>query len=239
VAGTRTDPVSLSVALAAVVMLGWSVPRLLPAGSFRLGRGLPAVIAVRGLVGAAFFGAEAFLPLQLVRERGWSPALAGVMLTAGALTWSSAAWIQGRVIDPNTRFALARVGTVLLAVGIAVAALSVLPVAPPVTTVIGWAITGGGMGLVYSSLSLLSLHLSPPERHGEASAALQTSESLASALALAVAGAAFAALLPAGIGSTSPAGFAPYLAGLAIALVAAVVAAVGALRLAPASPSPA
>jgi MFS family permease len=236
VAGTRTGPVSLSVVLVAVVLLVWSVPRLLPAGSFRLGRGLPAVIAVRGLIGAAFFGAEAFLPLQLVRERGWSPALAGTVLTTGALTWSTAAWIQGRAADPTARFALARIGTTLLAVGVGVATVSVLPAVPAVTAVVGWAITGAGMGLVYSSLSLLSLHLSPPERHGEASAALQTSESLASALALAVAGAAFAALLPAGIGATSSAGAAPYLAGLSIALVTAVIAVAGALRLAPPTP---
>ncbi|HEX2805283.1 MAG TPA: hypothetical protein VHN80_03850, partial [Kineosporiaceae bacterium] len=126
------------------------------------------------------------------------------------------------------------IGTALLTVGIGVSLVSVLPAVPAVAAIVGWAITGGGMGLVYSSLSLLSLHLSPPERHGEASAALQTSESLASALALAVAGAAFAALLPAGIGSTSSAGFAPYLGGLSIALVAAVLAVAGAVRLAPA-----
>ena len=235
VAGTRTDPLGLAVVLASAGALGWSVPRLLPAGSFRLVRGLPAVIGVRGMVGAAFVGAEAFLPLELVRERGWSPVLAGLVLTTGTVSWSAAAWVQGRVTALPARFRFARLGTALVAAGVLVSLASVLPPVPAALTIAGWAVTGAGMGLVYSSLSLLSLHLTPVERHGEASAALQTSESLASALALALAGAAFALALPAGIGPHAAAGPVPYLAGMSVALLAGVVAALGSWRLNPAS----
>ena len=48
--------------------------RLLPAGTLRAERGLPSVIALRGIASAAFFGAEAFIPLLLVTVRGFSPA---------------------------------------------------------------------------------------------------------------------------------------------------------------------
>lgn len=68
-----------------------AAPRLLPRGAFTARPGLPSVIALRGLAGAAFLGAEVFIPLLLVRERGLSPTLAGVVLTVGAVTWSRVA----------------------------------------------------------------------------------------------------------------------------------------------------
>ena len=91
------------------------------------------------------------------------------------------------------------------------------------------------MGLVYPSLSVLVLHLSPPDRQGQASAGLSMSESLATALALSGAGAAFAARLPTGIGPTSAAGPAAYLTGLSVPMLAAVLAALAAGRLRPGS----
>jgi hypothetical protein len=75
------------VGLAAVV--GFA-PKLLPTGTFRVTSGLPAVIALRGLVAAAGFGAEVFLPLMLTRERGLTPAFAGLVLTVSALSWTAA-----------------------------------------------------------------------------------------------------------------------------------------------------
>jgi hypothetical protein len=104
---------------------------------------------------------------------------------------------------------------------------------PGLLVVVGWGIGGAGMGLSYSSTSLLALHLSPAERQGEASAALTTSEALAGAITLALAGAVFAALLPAGIAQDAPAGSGPYLAGIGVAAVAGVVAVIAARRLAP------
>ncbi|GAE60888.1 MFS transporter [Xanthomonas arboricola pv. pruni MAFF 301427] len=74
-------------ALALTVCCAW---QLLPAGTLRLARGLPSVIALRGIAAAAFFGFEAFLPLLLSRERGLSPLLAGVALSVGALAGSAA-----------------------------------------------------------------------------------------------------------------------------------------------------
>jgi MFS family permease len=69
----------LSAVLMLVVALGLlavGVPPLLPRGAFRLGRGLPTVVVLRGVLAGAFFGAEAFLPLMLVEERSLATALA-------------------------------------------------------------------------------------------------------------------------------------------------------------------
>ena len=50
---------------AALVLLVACARHLLPTGTLRLGRGLPSVIAMRGIAASAFFAAEAFLPLLL------------------------------------------------------------------------------------------------------------------------------------------------------------------------------
>ena len=71
----------LALAVAGVIACAW---QLLPRGTLRAARGLPTVIAMRGIASAAFFGTEVFVPLLLSRERGLSPTAAGAVLTAGA-----------------------------------------------------------------------------------------------------------------------------------------------------------
>lgn len=46
--------------LPALLLAAYCAWRLLPAGTLRLARGLPSVIALRGIAAAAFFGFEAF-----------------------------------------------------------------------------------------------------------------------------------------------------------------------------------
>lgn len=233
VAGTRQGLLGRGVAVAAFAGVVLCALRLLPRGLFRLGRGLPSVIAVRGLIGAAFAGAEAYLPLLLVREHRWEPAVAGAVLTLGAVTWFVGAWIQGRLPQPEARYGFSRVGTVMLVTGVGTFLLTTLPGVPGWVAAIGWAVAGVGIGMTYSSTSLLALHLSPPERHGEASSALTTGESLTSAVVLALGGALFALLLPADVAARAPAGPAPYLAAIGVPVLAAAVAAVAAGRMRP------
>ena len=236
VAGTRQSLVGRAVAVLALFGVLICARRLLPRGLFRLRRGLAAVVAVRGLIGAAFAGAEAYLPLLLVREHRWDAALAGSVLTFGAVTWFLGAWIQGRTPQPEARYGFSRVGTLLLVVGVGVFLLTTLPAVPGWIAVLGWGTAGVGIGMTYSSTSLLALHLTPPERHGEASSALNTGESLTTAVVLAVGGAMFAALLPADVAAQSPAGPAPYLAAIGVPVLAAAMAVVAASRMRPEPP---
>jgi MFS family permease len=60
-----------------------------------------------------------------------------------------------------------------------------------------WAVSGLGIGLVYPTLSVLVLELSPPGEEGASSSSLQLGESIFSVVAVAVTGALFAALGPA------------------------------------------
>ncbi|WP_372393303.1 MFS transporter [Xanthomonas sp. NCPPB 3582] len=185
-------PAAMLPALLLTVYCAW---HLLPAGSLRLARGLPSVIALRGIAAAAFFGFEAFLPLLLSRERGLSPLLAGIALSVGALGWFSGSWYQGHSRAGWSRPRLLQAGAVLMMVGIAIGAGTVWPAFPVPVAIAGWALTGLGMGLLYPSLSVLTLSLSPPDRQGANSSAMQLSEAIAVAGMLALAGAVFAALL--------------------------------------------
>lgn len=216
-----TRPVLASCLVAgAVLLLVVGVPRLMPPGTFRLGRGLPTVVVMRGLMAGAFFGTETFVPLMLVQERGLATTLAGASLTGAALTWSLGAWLQGRPGLRTPRWLLLVTGFALVLVGIALVAATTGDSVPAVTAAVGWTVAGLGMGLGLTSLSVLVLELSPPSEQGANAASLQVSDALGSVLSIGIAGALFAAL-------TGPhGGAAPY---LAIDLVTAVICVAGAL----------
>ncbi|WP_433354588.1 MFS transporter [Microtetraspora malaysiensis] len=170
-----------------LAVLAVALPRLLPKGTLRVARGVPAVVAIRGLAAGAFFAAEVFVPLLLTTDRGLSPTEAGLALTGGAIFWSTGSWIQGR--KPRDRRLILRTGTALIATAILLAALMVFPSVPVLVGFIGWCVGGLGMGLTYPTLSVLILELSPPAEKGANSASLSIGESVYSVVAVAVTGA--------------------------------------------------
>ncbi len=205
----------------AVVLVGLALtgllfcaPRLLPGGFLRVGRGLPTVVGLRGLASGAFVGAEVVIPLMLSRERGFSPTAAGLVLTTGAVAWSLGSWLQGRIHAPRSRATLPRAGLTCITAGTAVVGVSVVPAVPVWVGVLGWAAAGLGMGLLYPSLSVLTLELSAPGEQGRNSSSLQLCDSLAAAAVLALTGAVLAA--GAAPGPASYAGTLGLAAGLAL-----------------------
>jgi len=211
--GQALDLRALVLTLLALAGLAVFAPRLLPVGSLRAAPGLPAVVALRGLVAANFFTAEVFLPLLLTTERGLSPVQAGLVLTVGALGWSAGSWYQGRegrARDDVACVRRLRTGLAMLAGGTLVMTLALLPALPIAVAVAGWLVAGTGIGLVFPTLSVLALRFAPPGQQGRASSALQLSDSLFSAVGLALASALLVAVQP-----HSPR--AAYAAGLALA----------------------
>ncbi|WMJ68094.1 MFS transporter [Stenotrophomonas sp. 24(2023)] len=221
--GQQHGTVALACMGVAVVALLVCGRRLLPAGTLQLRRGLPSVIALRGVAASAFFACEAYLPLLLQRERGLSPSWAGAVLSLGALGWFSGSWLQGHQNRGWSRQQLLRVGTVLMVVGIAATLAVLYAVVPLALSLVGWALTGFGMGMIYASLSVLTLALSPPHEQGANASALQLSEALCVATSLAVSGALFALFL-------EHAPHTGYVLCLAITLGLAVLASVVARR---------
>ncbi len=194
-AGQRHDARGALLLAAAIPALIVATHRLLPEGSLSLRRGLPSVIALRGLASATFFGAEVFIPLMLAQQFELSPLWAGVALSVGALGWSMGSWYQGNTRRPWSRATLLRVGLSMMALGIVPLPLAAFLPGGLGLALIGWAITGIGMGLAYPSLSVLTLSLSPPQAQGRNSSALQLMDALAIATMLALAGSLVAALL--------------------------------------------
>lgn len=183
--------------LPAAVGLGLLVPsvlRLLPVGTFRAARGLPAVVLLRGVAAGSFLGAESFVPLMLVTHRDLSVTLAGLSLTSGGLTWAFGSYLQSRPrLEPH-RHALVGVGMLLMAAAIGVAGLALVESVPVYSVAVGWAIGGLGMGLTISSLSVLLLRLSPPRDAGQNSASLQVSDALGCIVLVGVSGVVFGLL---------------------------------------------
>jgi len=183
--------------LAVALALGALVPaarHLLPAGTLRLAHGLPAVIALRGLNASAFFLCEAFVPLWLHEQRGWSITAAGLALTGGALAWSAGSHLQSRIRNDAKRQDWLRHGCLVLSLGIAVCGATVLGWLPEGMLLVGWSMAGLGTGISLPMLGVLTLKLAPRAQQGTYSSALQLCAALSTCAALAAGGVAFAEL---------------------------------------------
>ncbi len=181
------------VAAVAVALLVPALVRLFPRGVFRARRGIPTVVAARGLLAGVFFTVNSYLPLMLTGTHGWSLAAAGVPLIVGSLGWSAASAWQGRHPD-LPRSTLLRVGFCALATG----AAGLLLVAPtwgvPWLAVPFWVVAGVGMGLGFSSISYLLLQQSAAGEIGFHSSAAQISDQLTTAALIGFGGALLAFL---------------------------------------------
>jgi MFS family permease len=187
-----------SLVLAAVLLVAGAVPavwaflRLVPAGTVRLVSGLPAAVAVRGILTFAFFGSDAYVSLAVTDARDSSTRLAGAALTAATLTWTTGAWIQQRVVVERGPRWLVQRGFLLVALGTA-GMLVVLGPVPPLLVVPIWAVAGMGMGLSFAPLSVTALGAAEPGKQGRATASLQLCDVLGVSLGTGLAG-AFVAL---------------------------------------------
>jgi MFS family permease len=163
--------------------------RLVPRGTLRMAPGLPAAIALRGLLMFAFFGAEAYVPLALTEVRHTSSTVAGIALTMATLSWTAGAWIQERFIARWGPRTLGRAGFGLLVLGIAGTALSLSSTVPVAAFAGIWGVAGLGVGLVFSPLTLTVLAAAPKGQEGSAAAALELSGVLGVALGTGIGGA--------------------------------------------------
>jgi len=210
--------------VAGLGMLLFGVRRLLPAGSLRLRRGLPTTVLMRGILAGAFFGAEAFIPLALVEQRGYTVTLAGLVLSVSAGGWWAGSYSQSRIPESTDRSATVRVGALFVAAGLASLPLCLVPGIPAFVCAVSYFIASIGMGLCFPSIAVQTLRLSPESEKGANSAALQISDAILSSLALGVLGAIHAAAVASGGASVRTYDTLWWLSA-AVAVVGAVVAA--------------
>ena len=214
-------------ALVALAVVWVSLGRLLPAGSRVAARGLPAVIATRRLLAAMFFCAEAYVVYVLQEHWDLSPGRAGLALTCVGVVWATASQVQARLGDRIRHTRAMLVGTTVVLVGLTSLALSVLALdaghrPSALVPAASYVLAGAGMGFAYPRTGVAMLAASTDKDRGFNSSALTVADSLGAALALSVAGAAFAA---AERGGTDP-----FLAVFGLAAVGAVLGVVAAWR---------
>jgi MFS family permease len=205
-----------------------ALPGLVPPGTLRLRRGLPALVAVRALFTGTFAGTEAFVPLMLVAHRGITPALAGAVLTSGTLGWSIGSFLQGSGRVRLERTTLLSLAGAVLGLGVLGLALTPLGGVPAWVVPLAWILAATGMGTGMSTMNVLTLRLSPPGEEGRSSSALQLGDALGSLLGIGLAGALFSAAHAAAAQAT------PYVLVWAVLGVAGLLAALVARRVKPA-----
>jgi MFS family permease len=193
----RSGPVELlgaALVVVGVACTGPAVRAVLPAGTLRFAHGIPALVALRGLVAAAFGTAGSLLPLMLTTIHGLGPAAAGVSLTVTGLCWAAGSQLHG--LDAVQRGVSAvrrlQIGFGLIAVGLLGPALTSLDSLPVVAGLTLWGLAGLGMGVVSPTLSTQLLRFAPVQDQGRITAASSLTASVAQAVGLAVAGALIA-----------------------------------------------
>jgi MFS family permease len=215
-ASDHPDAVGVAIVVIGLAAMAPAVLVLLPKGTLRVRRGLPSSVLARAVMSAAFIGSEAFLPLVLQQVHGFSPALAGVPLTAAAVGWWAGSSWQARRPD-TSRTVFVRWGFVAIALGLVLVTLVAPTWGPAWLAAPAWLVGGLGMGLATASVSVLVLGQSPAADRGFNSAAVQLSDLFGQSVAIALGGVLVAQLGPAG-------GWAPLNALLvALALVGALV----------------
>ena len=224
--GSATGTTALG-ALLALALVWVALGRLLPPGTRRAARGLPAVVATRGLLSAVFFCAEAYIVYVLQDHWDLGPGRAGIALTCVGVVWATASQVQSRLGERVSHPRAMLVGTSLVLVGTGCLAATVLLVdagARPSALLPGaaYVLAGAGMGFAYPRTGVAMLEASSDRDRGFNSSALSVADSLGAALALSLAGALFAV--------TERTGADPFLAVFTMAAATGVLGVVAASR---------
>jgi MFS family permease len=181
-------PYALALVAAGAALGFPALRRLLPPGTLRAAPGLPAAVATHGLLNMAFFGVDAFVPLALIEIRGLSAAVAGLALTAATLTWTTGSWVQAHLAQRLSRRRTAIAGLLIIAVGIVISAAVLSPTVPVLLAPVAWGVAGLGIGLAFSTISLVVLETAPAGQEGSASSGMQLANMLGVALGTGIGG---------------------------------------------------
>jgi MFS family permease len=180
------DPWRWIVAIAAIAVAAVAARPLMPPGTLRVARGMPATVMLKLIVAGAFFGSEIYLPYLFIERYEFSPSLAGAVLTGAGLSWAAASWLQGRLTDRVSDTQAVVIGAATLTISLAIVLVVAAFTLAPAIAFVAWTLAGAAMGFMYPRFSVAVLALSPVSAQGFNSAALTISESLGAAIALAI-----------------------------------------------------
>jgi MFS family permease len=216
-------PVVIVGGIAGGVLLVISLRRLTSPLNLSARPELAATVFSRSLLTCSFFAGDAYVPYAIVTVRHAPTALAALALTASTLTWTAGSWVQARCIARYGPRRLVRPGECLVAIGLGVMCVVLLPSVPAELGIVAWAVAGLGIGTAYAPLSVTTLDLAAPGEEGQATSALQLCDVLGQAIGTGVAGAIVAAAA-AGIGH-GPGVALAFAFGIVVALIGVIVGA--------------
>ena len=205
----------------ALVLLLAAVRHLLPSGALRFVRGLPTSVMMRGLVAAAYFSAEVFIPLALTETRGLTVTQAGLVLAVSAALWSAGSWAQSRIPPGKDRSGAVRTGAAIVTLSLLTLPLALWEGVSPYVAALSWAAGAFGMGLAVPSISVQVMRLSPETDLGVNSSAIQIIDSVMGVLVVSLLGLGHAAAVASG--GASAATYAALWCAAALVSLAAVV----------------
>jgi MFS family permease len=195
---SRLGPAPLVEIVAGLVIGVPAFARLTPPGTILAATGLPTAILLRGFLTFAFFSADAYVPLAIQDWRGDPPLLSGLAYMAATLTWTGGSWVNAHRIQQLGPGRFLRIGFVVLFVGVLAFMAIFVRGVPTWLGIPLWGLAGFGMGLAYSTPSLIVLREAAPADQGAATSALQLSDVLGSSLGTGIGGALIALGSPGG-----------------------------------------
>ena len=133
------------------------------------------------------------MPLGLIELRGQTSVGAGVALTAATITWTTGSWIQAHYAQRGVRRPLSLFGLALIIVGVLGFIAVLAPATPVWLAPFVWGIAGLGIGMSFSTNSLVVIEMAPRGQEGSASASLQLASALGVALGTGLGGVIIAA----------------------------------------------
>jgi MFS family permease len=170
---TEISPIGLGLVVAGAAIAVPALIHVVPSGTMRARRGLPAAAAAAFLLSAAFFGVDSFITLMLTGLRGLSLAAASIVVTTATLTWSAGSFWQSSRAGRIAPGRLVAIGGILLVAGTVAVAAGLLAVTPLAVVFVGWGLAGIGMGIAFPTIPLSVMReANEQSRAGELSATL-------------------------------------------------------------------
>ncbi|WP_433923568.1 MFS transporter [Paenibacillus taichungensis] len=187
--GKLPSIIGFVIVLIGGVLMVYPLRKLLPEGTLALRRGMPAILATRGLFFAAYTSTQNFLVLALIEVKGITPSQAGLIVASAALSWCVIAYLQGRWDSADQgrgRHRRIITGVFLLAIGITI--VFWVPVVTVTVAVIGQIIAGIGIGLAHPISGVVAFSQTGEEGVGKTSANLQFADSFTPGVVIGIGG---------------------------------------------------
>lgn len=201
---TRADVPGCALAAASLVA-GWpALAASLPQHFWCAGSPLAAVLLLRLLACAVFFGIEAWLPWVARRSDLATPVVAGLVLSAAAGGWTAATWWVDAAIARRGAPAILALASALLLGGTALTWYALIEARSLTLLFAAWSVAGAAMGMIYPVVSMLAMARAEPGREGRLSMMLGLADTLGITCSIGLGGAWLRAEQAGALGRVGP-----------------------------------